>query len=68
MTDIIRGRDWRKIYNEQLCDLHPSRSIFWGDQIRKNEMGGLRSTYGETKRCEQCSGSETFGKEQTWKA
>jgi len=38
-----------------------------GDQIKKNEMGGACSTYGEEERCIQDLGGETWGKETTWK-
>jgi len=51
VTDILRGRDWRKIYNEQLYDLHPSRSIIgvtksgrmrWAGYVAR--MGKIRGT------------------------
>jgi len=52
MTDILRGRDWRKIHNEQFYDLHPSRSIIgviksrrmrWAGYVAR--MGKRRGTY-----------------------
>jgi hypothetical protein len=44
---------------------HPT--IFGGDLIKKNEVGGTCSAYrGEQRRIEGFSG-ETWGKETTWK-
>ena len=43
----MRGdKEWRKLHNEELNDLYSSPSIFSGDKIEKNEMGGAFSTYG----------------------
>ena len=38
--------EWRKLHNEELNDLYCSPNIIGGDQIDKNEMGGVCSTYG----------------------
>jgi hypothetical protein len=38
-----------------------------GYQIKKNEVGGACSTYGEGERCIQDLGGETWGKETIWK-
>jgi len=37
------------------------------DQIKKNEMGGARSTYGREDRYVQGFGGESLGKETTYK-
>jgi len=39
-------REWRKLHKEELNDLYSSPSIV-GDEVEKNEMGGLCSRYGE---------------------
>ena len=36
-------------------------------QMKKNEMGEARGTYGVKERCVQGFGGETWGKETTWK-
>ena len=38
-----------------------------GDQIDKNELGGIRSTYGGEERCVQGFGGEIWRKETTLK-
>ena len=38
-----------------------------GDQNKKNEMGGERSTYGGEDRCILGFGGENWEKETTWK-
>jgi hypothetical protein len=38
-----------------------------GDQVEKNEMGVVCSTYGGEERRVQAFGGETRGKETTWK-
>ena len=38
-----------------------------GDQVKKNEMGGARGTYGGEERCIQGADGETWWKETTWK-
>jgi hypothetical protein len=76
VTDILRGREWRNIYTEQLHDQHHSRIVCYScDQIDNNEAYGLPSKQGENKRCIQCSGSETCGEKsifgrtkRRWKA
>jgi hypothetical protein len=44
--DEVTGK-WRKLHNEELCDLYSSPNIIWGDQIKKNEMGKACSMYGD---------------------
>ena len=36
-----------------------SHQIFFSDQIKKNEIGGACSAYGEEERCIQSFGGET---------
>jgi hypothetical protein len=36
-------------------------------EIKKNEMGGTRGTYGRQERSMKCFGGETCGKDATWK-
>jgi len=50
--------EWRKLHNEELNDLCSS-SIFLGNKIEKNEMGGACSAYGGQERRIQCYGEET---------
>ena len=40
---------------------------YTGDRIKKNEMGGARSTDGGEERCILGFGGETRAKETTWK-
>ena len=54
--DGVRG-EWRKLHNDELNDLYSS-SIPVCDQIEKNEMGGVCSTYGGEERCIQGFGGE----------
>jgi hypothetical protein len=42
--------DWRRLHNEELHDLFPLPSYYSGVEIKKNEMGGACSTYGEGRR------------------
>jgi len=44
--DEVTG-EWRKLHNEELND--PLTQSFSGDQIKKNEMGGECSMYGERR-------------------
>ena len=37
----------RRLHNEELNDLHCSTQYCSGDKIKKYEMGGVCSTYGE---------------------
>ena len=53
---VLRGskgdketEEWRKLHNEDLNDLSSTPTITRGDKIKKNEMGGSRSTVGETR-------------------
>jgi hypothetical protein len=43
--DEVTGK-WRKLDNKEFYDLYSSPNI-WGDQIKKNEMGGARGMYGD---------------------
>jgi len=46
--DEVTG-EWRKLHNEKLNDFY-SYPILFGDQIRKNEMGGACSAHGKEER------------------
>ena len=46
MRDEVTG-ECRRLRNEELCEVNFSSECFSGDKIRKNEMGGTCSTYGE---------------------
>ena len=39
--------EWRRLCNEELCEVKSSSDYFSDDKIQKNEMGGTCSTYGE---------------------
>ena len=43
-SDEVTG-DWRRWHNEGFCDLYPLPSISQVTKIKKNTMGGARSTY-----------------------
>jgi hypothetical protein len=45
--EVTRG--WRKLHIEELNDMYSSPSIVQMIKIKKNEMGGACSTYGERK-------------------
>jgi len=47
-----------------ICTPH---KYYSGDQMKKNEMGGVRSTYEGEERYVQGFGGETQGKQTTWK-
>jgi hypothetical protein len=64
--DEVTG-EWRKLHNEELNDLYSYTQIYSGDQIQKNEIGGLCSMYGREVRSIQGFGGETWGKETTWR-
>jgi hypothetical protein len=51
-------REWGKLHNEELNDLHSSRNIVRVIKI-ENLMGGACSGYGEEERRIQGSGGET---------
>ena len=42
-------REWRKLHNEEVNDLHSSLIIFWGDQLEKNEVGGMQHVWGRVE-------------------
>jgi hypothetical protein len=52
-------REWKKLYNVELTDLYSSPNIFFGNQSKKNVMGGKCSMYGGEERCIQAFGRET---------
>jgi hypothetical protein len=58
--------DQRKLQIE--VELHDLYSSSLGDQIKKNEMGGMCGTYRREKRCIQGCTGETGVKESTWKS
>jgi hypothetical protein len=64
MDEVIEK--WRKLHNE-LNDLVLLTQYCLSDQVEKMKMGGACRTYGREKRCIQCFGGETSGKESTWK-
>ena len=39
--------EWRKLHNEELIDLY---QLLFGEQIKKNEMGGICSMCGEQEK------------------
>jgi len=43
---------WRRLNNKELYDLCFSRKYYWGDQIKKNEMG---------ESCGRCGGEVHIG-------
>jgi hypothetical protein len=47
--------EWSRLHNEELCDL---TKYYPGNQIKKNEIGGARGTYGLQERCIQFFGGE----------
>ena len=53
-TDKITG-EWRKLHNEELNDMYSTKYCS-GDQIEKNEMGGI---CGGEERCVRGFGGET---------
>jgi hypothetical protein len=57
--DEVTG-EWIKLHNEKLNDPYSFSTIFWGDQIKKNEMGGVCSRYGGEERCIQ--GKRSLGR------
>jgi hypothetical protein len=57
--------EWRRQHNEEYHSHSLSLTIS-GNQIEKNEMGGVCSTYGGKERCIQDFGRETCGKATTW--
>jgi hypothetical protein len=38
--------DWRKLHNEELHNYCPSPYVIRDDQMKKDEMGGVRNTCG----------------------
>jgi len=48
VTDEVT-REWRKLHNEEVNDLHSSLIIFWGDQLEKNEVGGMQHVWGRVE-------------------
>jgi hypothetical protein len=42
---------WRKLHNEELHNLFSSPSIIKSGQVKKDDMGGARSTNGGEEEC-----------------
>jgi len=40
--------EWRRLYNEELCDVYPSPNVV-GDQSKENEIGGTCSMCGKRR-------------------
>jgi len=55
--------EWRRLHNEELCDLYCLTNIIRITNIRKNEMGGACGKQWEKKRCINGFGGEISGKE-----
>jgi hypothetical protein len=48
-THEVTGK-WRRLHKEELYDLYSSPSNYYsGDQINKNEIGGICGTVGERR-------------------
>jgi len=45
----------------------PLTRYYLGEQVKRNEMGGARRTYGGEDVCKQGFGGENLGKEIIWK-
>jgi len=57
----------RQLCKEELICCVIFTKYYLGDQIKKNKMGELCSTYEGEERCIQDFGGETQRKEMTWK-
>jgi hypothetical protein len=44
-----RDREWRRLHNEELCDLYCTPSIMWA--IKRNVMDGVCGTTGRQEKC-----------------
>jgi hypothetical protein len=40
--------EWRRLHNEELCDVYSSPNVV-GEQIKKNKLSGICSTYGKRR-------------------
>jgi len=49
--------DWRRLYNDELCDLYSTPNIVWLIKSRRMRLVSICDTYGE--RCIQGFGGET---------
>jgi hypothetical protein len=56
--DEVTGQ-WKIIHNEVLYDSVLLTKYYSDDQIKKNEMGGVRGMYGGQEKCIQGFGGET---------
>jgi len=43
--------EWRRLRNEELCEVNSLSECFFDDKIQKNEMVGACSSYEEKERC-----------------
>jgi hypothetical protein len=43
-------REWRKIHNDELNELHSSPKFYSGNEIENNEMGEAYNAYGGDER------------------
>jgi hypothetical protein len=58
---------WRKLHNEELCNLYPSPYIpNYNNDVKEDEMNRACSTHGREEECTQVSGEKSKRMTQTW--